>query len=162
MTAFPRGPAFDVGTQAVTPDPWAACTPVLPDRLTSPCYLRWISGMGIMWVCRAQLDKEKKFKTNLHLHAGCLASPQGWWPRGWQQVAGEGALMRVLGTGALPALPRGNHGIRSACIIAVGKGGMPGALPSLQSWALDSQANKREAKENSRNFILHLNLLMFP
>lgn len=85
------------------------------------------------WVCSAQLEKEeKKFKTNLHVRAGCLAYPQGCWPRGWRQVAGEGALPRVLGTGALPSLPRGNHSIRSAYILAVGKGGMPGALPSLQ------------------------------
>lgn len=49
-----------------------------------------------------------------------------------EDVTGEGALPGLLGTGALPSLPRGNHGIRSACIIAVGKGGMPGALPSLQ------------------------------
>lgn len=116
MTAFLRDPAFVVGTQAVTPDPWGACTPVLPLRLTSHAMsdgLQEPAPRGFALHC---WKKKKQFKTNLHLHGGCLAYPQGWWPRGWWQVAGEGTLPGLLGTGALPSLPRGNHGLISACI----------------------------------------------
>ena len=71
-------------------------------------------------------------------------------------MAGEGVLLRVLGAGVLPALPKGDRGMRSASFTGVGKGAC--ALPSTQSSALDSRANKGEAKEDSRNFILHFNL----
>lgn len=45
----------------------------------------------------------------------------------------EGALPGVTGDWGFAFSTKGNHSLRSACIIAAGKGGMPGALPSLHS-----------------------------
>lgn len=131
VIAFSRDPPSGAGT--------AGC----PDRATSPCYLRWLSGMGTTWVCSAQLAKEKR---NRDKYAFCtsdalLAGASCWGAGcGCQEPWGFAALLK------------GDYSMRSACFKAVGKAGMPGALPSMQSWVLDSQANKREAKEDSKNF----------
>lgn len=67
-----------------------------------------------MWDCSAQLEKEKQIQDKSAFACWMPCVPTGLMAEGLVAGGWGGALPGVLGTGALPALPRGNHGIRSA------------------------------------------------